>query len=72
MADAAWSFCADVSTEVEVIIIRADSVTRLPLLNTIVSAPEQPKLWCAEVRAGDDGSAVIIAETPVSIGSGVA
>ena len=39
------------------------AVTRFPLLNTIFSAPVQANSWSAEVRSGDGGGAVVIAET---------
>ena len=47
-------------------------ITRFPLLQADLPAPVESLILCAEVRAGDGGSAVIIAVTPVSCGIGVA
>ena len=40
----------------------ADSVTRFPLLNTVISTHVQTQLLCTEVRTGNGGDAVKIAE----------
>ena len=53
--------CTDVSTQVEVIIMGACIITRFPLLNADIAAYVQSKIFCAEVREGDGGSAVIVA-----------
>ena len=63
VAAGAWRLCADVSTKVEVIIIGADPITRFPLLNAVLSTHVEFLILCAEVRSGDGGVAVIIAET---------
>ena len=62
VAAGAWRLCADVSTKVEVIIIGADPITRFPLLNAVLSTHVQSMILCAEVRTGDGGGAVVIAE----------
>ena len=42
------------------------SVTRFPFLYAVLPAPVESIILCAEVRAGDGGDTVLIAETPVS------
>ena len=43
----------------------AGAVTRFPLFQAVLPAQVQSMILCAEVRAGDGGSAVFIAETNV-------
>ena len=62
VAAGAGRLCADVSTEVEVIIMGAGAITRFPLLNTDIATHAEVQLLCAEVRMGDGGSTVIIAK----------
>ena len=59
------SFCANFSTEVEFIIMEAGPITRFPLFQAVLPAHVESLILCAEVRTGDGGSAVIIAETRV-------
>ena len=63
VAAGAGRLYADVSAQVEVIIIGADPITRFPLLNAVLSTHVEFLILCAEVRSGDGGVAVIIAET---------
>ena len=63
MAAGAGRLCADVSAQVEVIIMRADSITWFPDSFAVLSAPVEAKLGFAEVRTGNGGDAVVIAET---------
>ena len=63
VAAGAWRLYADVSTKVEVIIIGADPITRFPLLNAVLPTHVESLVFCAEVRTGDSGGTVIIAET---------
>ena len=67
VAAGAGRLCTDVSTEVEVIIMGAGAVTGFPLLQlqAVLSAHVESLILCAEVRAGDGGSAVIIAEASI-------
>ena len=66
VAAGAWRLCADVSAQVEVIIIGADPITRFPLLNAVLSTRVEFLILCAEVRTGDGGGAVVIAEAILS------
>ena len=63
MAAGAGRLCADVSTQVQVIIMEAASVARLPILKAFLSTHVQSIIMFAEVRAGDGGRAVVIAES---------
>ena len=65
VAAGAGRLCTDVSTKVEVIIMRAGSITGFPLLQADLPAHVDSLILCAEVRAGDGGSAVIIAEASI-------
>ena len=65
VAAGAGRLCTDVPTKVEVIIMGTVSITRFPLLQADLPAHVESLILCAEVRAGDGGSAVIIAVTPV-------
>ena len=66
MAAGARRLCTDVSTQVEVIIMGAGAITRFPLLNAVLPAHVESLILCAEVRAGDGGDAVTIAEAILS------
>ena len=63
VAAGAGRICTDVSAQVEVIIMRADSITGFPDSYAVLSAPVEAKLGFAEVRTGNGGDAVVIAET---------
>ena len=63
VAAGAGRLCTDVSAQVEVIIMRADSITGFPDSYAVLSAPVEAKLGFAEVRTGNGGDAVVIAET---------
>ena len=65
VAAGAGRLCTDLSTQVEVIIMGAGAVTGFPLLKAVLPTPVEAQLLCAEVRAGDGGGAVIIADTPI-------
>ena len=67
VAAGAGRLCADVSTQVEVIIMGAGSVAWFPLLNAVFSTHVESLILCAEVRAGNRGGAVIIAVTIISL-----
>ena len=41
------------------------AVTRFPLLYAVLPAPVESMILCTEVRAGDGGGAVSIAEAPL-------
>ena len=43
-------------------INRADSITRFPILNTNIATHVESLILCAEVRAGDGGGAISIAD----------
>ena len=62
MAAGAGRLCADVSTQVEVIIMGAEAITRFPLFYAVLSTHVESLILCAEVRTGDGGSAVISAK----------
>ena len=68
VAAGAGRLCADVSAQVEVVIMGAEAVTRFPLLHAVLSAHVEAQLLCAEVRAGNGGGAVFIAVTPACVG----
>ena len=63
VAAGARRLCADVSTQVEVIIMGAGAVARFPDLFAVLFAPVEAKLGFAEVRTGNGRDAVVIAET---------
>ena len=65
MAAGAGRLCADVSTQVEVIIIKAGSIAGFPLLKAFFSTHVDSLILCAEVGAGKGGGAVVVAETKV-------
>ena len=65
VAAGAGRLCTDVSTEVEVIIMGAGSITGFPSVYAVLSTHVESQLWCAEVWSGDVGSAVSIAEAIV-------
>ena len=66
MAAGAGRLCADVSTQVEVIIMGAGAITRFPLLNAVLTTHVESLILCAEARTGDGGGAVIIAEAKLA------
>ena len=45
----------------------AGSIAGFPLLLAVLPAHEEAMILCAEVRTGDGGSAVIIAETILAL-----
>ena len=63
VAAGAWRLCADVSAQVQVIIMGANPITRFPLLNAVLTTHVESLVFGAEVRACDSGGAIIIAET---------
>ena len=67
VAAGAGRLCTDVSTQVEVIIMGANPITRFPHLNAVLPAHVDSLFFCAEVRAGNRGGAVIIAVTIISL-----
>ena len=64
MAAGAGRLCADVSTQVEVIIMGAGAVTGFPLLQAVLPTHVESLFLCAEVRAVNGGGAVVIAVAP--------
>ena len=65
-AAGAGRLCTDVSTQVEIIILGAAPITRFPLLQTVLPTHVESMILCAEVRTGDGGGAVVIAEAILS------
>ena len=65
VAAGAGRLCADLVTEVEVIIMGAHSITMFPLLNTDLTTHVEAMLLLAEVRAACSGDAVVITEAIV-------
>ena len=68
VAAGAGRLCTNLTTQVEVIVMGAEAVTRFPLLHAVLSAHVEAQLLCAEVRAGNGGGAVFIAVTPACVG----
>ena len=67
VAAGAGRLYADVSAQVEVIIIGADPITRFPLLNAVLSTHVEFLILSADVRASDCWVAVLIAVAKISL-----